>query len=53
MCALQRLSAVFLEDAEISVLREAFVFDVQFPFPRQKYPVTGVRYFAGSEKAYG
>lgn len=41
---------MFLEDAEISVLCEAFVFDVQFPFPQQKYAVTGVHYFAGNKK---
>ena len=39
-----------LEDAEISVLYEAFVFDIQFPFPRQKYSVTGACCFAGKEK---
>lgn len=50
MCTLQQRSTVFSEDAEISVLSEAFVFDAHFPFRQQKYLVTGVRYFAGNEK---
>lgn len=40
MCTSQQRSTVFLEDAEISVLCEAFIFNVQFPFPQQKYSVT-------------
>lgn len=50
MCTSQQRSTVFLEDAEISVLCEAFVFNGQFPFPQQKYSVIGVCYFAGKEK---
>lgn len=50
MCTLQQRSTVFSEDAEISVLCEAFVFDIQFPFPRQKYSVSEVCCFAGNEK---